>query len=636
MRKAINIANIIGILSYAITLCGVMPLFPWLNPVPQAAIAAGMLAGIWQDWKGAWPVKNRWLNAAIVPVFLFYALQFNRANAVQPVVSILAIMLAVRLGGEKSGRHYLQIHALSLFCLAASSLFDLSPMFLVYLALLLLLVAVSLVLLTFYDQDNNIELDGKNLRRVLAAGLIMPLASLPLLTLFFPILPRTQLPLWNLLPSPTASSTGFTDRVEPGRAETITDSRVPAFRAEMTRLPQAQIYWRSTVFNQLNGNRWQRDNAVPPERIVYNAPSISQTIFPEPGSSRFLTSLDAPASITLSRVKRSPDAVYEWQGNAAKRLGYHTESVATGILPVTKNIDRAFYLKLPPDIPPRIKLLADDIRKSGGSDSHRLELLEAYFRNNGYRYSMQGLPTGAQAIEQFLFDRKQGNCEFFASAFALVLRAAGIPARLIGGYLGGEYNQVGGYYLVSNDNAHVWVEAFVTGKGWQRFDPSAFALNAGEVLAKSRNKGLLSGFRSALDSLNHSWNRTVITYDFERQVEVAQNAGRQLQHFGNGKLSKKYLLLLIVLAAIPALFFLVNNWKRLLASREERILKAFYRRLERNSGIKVEPGRQGLFELAALGDNKKIREFVDIYADAVYRDRRVTREDYKRMKKLLQ
>ena len=129
----VAISSLTAVLSYAIALCGIVPLFPWLATAPRAALAAGMLAGIWQDRRGAWPVKNWQFNLAVVPVFLYYALQFSRANPVQPVVSALAIMLAVRLCGEKSGRHYLQIAALSLFCLASSSLFNLSPIFLFFL-----------------------------------------------------------------------------------------------------------------------------------------------------------------------------------------------------------------------------------------------------------------------------------------------------------------------------------------------------------------------------------------------------------------------------------------------------------------------------------------------------------------------
>src|SRR5664279_1967806 len=175
MAPLSSLISLIAVLSYGIVLCGIVPLFPWLDTAPRLILAAGMAAGIWQDLRGAWPLKNWQCNAAIVPVFLYYAVQFSHAHPVQPVVSVLAIMLAVRVAGPKNARHYLQISALSLFCLASSSLFDLSPMFLVYQVLMLLMVAVLLVLVTFYSQDNRMLLTRTDLRKVLLAGLAMPL-----------------------------------------------------------------------------------------------------------------------------------------------------------------------------------------------------------------------------------------------------------------------------------------------------------------------------------------------------------------------------------------------------------------------------------------------------------------------------
>lgn len=631
----VSISTLIAILSYAIALCGIVPLFPWLPLAPRLAIVAGMAAGIWQDRRGNWPIRNWLLNAAIIPVFLFYVAQYSRANPVEPVVSVLSIMLAVRLGGEKSGRYYLQIHALSLFCLAASSLFDLSPTFLIFLTLMLLMVAVALVLLTFYAHDKRLVLSRTDLRPVLAAGLLMPLASLPLLAFFFPILPRTQIPLWNFLAAPSAQSTGMADRVEPGRSAVVGESRVLAFRAEMPRQSQPQLYWRGTVFNRIEGRRWFRAPGIPSERINYSGPRIIQTIYPEPGQSQALLALDAPVAITLPRVNRQPDGVYELKRVGAKRVTYQAESVTSGLLPMDARPGRDFYLQIPDNLPLRIQRLADDIRRRGGSDTHRLELLELYFRNNGYRYSMKDLPVGDNALEQFLFEKKQGHCEFFASAFALVLRMAGVPARLAAGYLGGEYNELGGYYLITEDMAHVWVEAFIAGKGWVRIDPSGFAQNAGAIWGGGPKRDLLSRLRLALDSFNHSWNRTIIVYDFDRQVEVARTVGQKLHGLEPGKVLKASWSGLLLAGLCIAAVVLYKGRKRLWPSREERLLRKFYRAVERDCQVKVKHEAVGLFELASACGDRRVRDFVQIYAGAVYRDRRLTSEEYHRLKQMV-
>jgi len=630
----ISLNSLIALLSYGIALCGILPLFAWLGTAPRLILVAGVAAGVWQELRGAWSLKNWIFNAAIIPVFLFYALQFSHTNPLQPVVSVLTIMLAVRLAGPKNARHYLQIAALALFCLASSSLFDLSPVFLAYLLLMLLMVALLLVLVTFYSQDNRMLLPRDDLRKVVLAGVAMPLAALPLLLFFFPILPRTQLPLWNFMAAPAARPSGFSDQVEPGSSTTVAESRALAFRAEMPRQPQQQLYWRATVFNRIEGRRWLRVEP-PTEQIIYSGQRTLQVIYPEPGPFRALPALDAPAALMLHRSRRSSDGVYEFQGRLGRRFTYGAESVSGGILPVSGEIKRSFYLTAPDTLSPRIRQLAADIRRRGSSDTGRLEELENYYRRGAFRYSRSGLPTGEQALEQFLFEKKQGHCEFFAASFALILRAAGVPARLVGGYLGGEYNDVGGYYLVSEDMAHVWVEVFINGQGWLRVDPSGFAQNADAVWGAAAPKSLSRKIRLLIDSLDHTWNSAVITYDFERQVAVANSVGRRLQGIDVSAFFKGALRYLIVAVGVLAVCLPLFYRRRLFPSREERLLRAFYRRVRRDCSLTVERGRVGLFELADLTGSARVRLFADIYAGVVYRDRRLSDDEYRRLRELI-
>lgn len=631
----VTIRPLLAGLSSAIALCGIVPLFPWLTPVPRLLLVVAMAAGLWQDLRGAWPLKNWLLNAAIVPAFLFYASQLSRANPVQPIVSGLAVMLAVRLLGAKSGRHYQQIHALSLFCLAASSLFDLSPIFLVYLALLLFMVAVALVLLSFHDQEGPpMTLSRGDLRRVLAAGLLMPLASLPLLAFFFLLLPRTPVPLWNFQATQPSRLSGFTDKVEPGGSSMVAESRQLAFRAELPR-QEAQLYWRGTVFNRLAGRRWVRAAAVPAEHLEYGPSRLRQVIYPEPGLSGYLLALDAPAAIT-ARAKRSPDGVYEAPvARGRRQQHYGAESVTAGTLPVSGTIDRHFYLRLPENLPRRILDLAADIQRRADSDARRVELLADHFRQGDYRYVTQGLPTGDQALEQFLFETRQGNCEFFASAFAIVARAAGVPTRLVGGYLGGDYNDLGAYYLVSEQMAHVWIEAFVEDRGWLRIDPSSFAQNAAAVWSGNQRQSLLVRLRLAIDSFDHAWNRSVITYDFERQADTARTIGERFQSLNVERSLTAMIKPGLMLAGVLIMGSLLINRRRLWLSPEERLLRRFYRRLERDCGLRGTRGQQGLFELAAAAGTNNVWAFVEIYAAAIYHDRRLTGLEITQLRKIL-
>lgn len=630
----VAIRSITTICTYLIGLCGMIPLFPWLATFPRLILVAGLVAGLWQDRRGSWGLKSWMQNVAIVPVFLHYALQFSRSNPVDPVVSVLSIMLAVRLSGEKTVRHSQQIYALSMFCLASSSLFDLSPLFLVYLGLLLFMIALALVLLTFQNQDRDMTVTMPDLKRILFSGLLMPVLAVPLMLIFFPVMPRTQLPLWHSLNPPPARSTGYSDTVEPGSQSSIAVSRTLAFRAEMQRLAQNQLYWRGMVFNRTDGNRWTRIQQIPSELPDFTGQTTRQVIYPEPTDIRTLIALDRPTALSLQRVSRSPDGVLELSRFGGGRVSYTADSQSSGVTAQRNAVNRPFYLQLPERLPARVKALAAEIVRSGAGDRTKVEFLENYFRAGGYRYSTKDLATGDRALELFLFDKKQGHCEFFASSFALLLRAAGVPCRLVGGYLGGEYNELGGYYLVTDDKAHVWVEAFIEGSGWVRIDPSGFAANAGELWTAPRSRTLMQQLALLFDSFNYVWNRSVISYDFEQQMTIARSVGSRLQGTSPAKMIRSALPYVAAGLLVAGLLAAAGR-ASLFRSREQRILRRFLRTVGREFGIAPPEGEAGLFEIAAEAKNSHVSVFAEIYAGAVYHDRRLTDGEYVQLQKIL-
>src|SRR6185369_4393674 len=381
----VAIRSLATILTYVIGLCGMVPLFPWLAAFPLVILVVGLISGLMQDVRGSWHLKPWMQNSAIVPVFCYYALQFSRSNPVDPVVSVLAIMLAVRLSGEKTVRYSLQIYALSMFCLASSSLFDLSPIFLIFLGLLLFLVAIALVLLTFQNQDPAMTVSTADLKRILFSGLLMPVLAVPLMLVFFPIMPRTQMPLWNFLNPPSSRTTGYADTVEPGSQSSIADSRSLAFRAEMPRQPISNLYWRGTVFNRTDGNKWIRTSRIPTEQAEFSGHTVAQVIYPEPSVSRVLIALDRPIALARQRVTRAQDGVFELAGSAERRMIYTAESQPGGLIGQRKSINRQFYLQLPDRLPSRVMSLVSEIVRAGKDDQARVEFLESYFRNGGYR-----------------------------------------------------------------------------------------------------------------------------------------------------------------------------------------------------------------------------------------------------------
>ncbi|MDK9717475.1 MAG: DUF3488 and transglutaminase-like domain-containing protein [Trichlorobacter sp.] len=627
-------SRLVTILCFAIAIAGVIPIFAWLELSPRLVFAAGLLIGILQEFKGRWHLKNWQFNLILVPVFIWYTLQYSSSNPIHPVVSVLVIMLAARLAGEKSIRNLMQVNLLALFCLASRSLFDLSPSFLVWLALLLLLVPVSLVLLTFHAQDGALTFTRKEVRRVALSALLMTLLTLPAMAILFPILPRTAFPLWTFLNQPTSGSTGMSDKVEPGAVASMAESAALAFRAEMEQ-QTTPPYWRGTVFNTIQNSRWSRNPSVPSETSVPAGKQVSQIIYPEPSASKILIGLDAAAEVALPSVRVSPDAVFDYPRGLGKRVGYKVRSGTGGLLRTSKMINLNFYLRLPAELSPQIRQLAEQIKKTGKTDQERLELAEQHFLNGGYRYSREGLPTGKDAIHQFLFVSKQGHCEFFASSLALLLRTAGVPARLVGGYLGGEYNQIGGYYLVRQDAAHVWVEAYIAGKGWVRTDPSRFATNAGAVWNIKQKLSLAARLRLLADTLDYRWNRSVVSYDFERQVSQLRSAGSKLQTLEQAIKSRWRWALLVVSGLL--LLFLLRTLRlhRFCCNQEEQLLRRFRQVLKKRFGETLVTENKGLFEIAIATNDEQVQQFAVIYAAAVYQDRKLVRDEVRQLSKLL-
>lgn len=632
---AFTVQRLITALTCAITLCGIIPLFPYLQILPKTVFLATFCLGIWWDRTEYWPIRPWLLTTAATISLLWYAGQFSRANPAQPVVSGLVILLSVRLVTEKSPRHHLQIYAIALFCLASSSLFDLSPVFLAWLTAMLLMIALALMLVTFHSHDRRMTLSPSRLRTVVAFGLALPIASLPLLVAYFPILPRTQRPLWNFLNPQTAAGSALSERVAPGSAASVGEGTSLAFRAETAKLATPQPYWRAVVFNILDGSSWRRDPNPPAEERGELVADHPQTIFLEPGGSRFLIGLDLPVKFLPFRGKRAPDHAYELATPPSRRTSYEVRSALVDAIPVTRLSDRDYYLRLPPDIPPRTRELAASVRSTARSDSGRIVALSNWFRAGNFSYSRSNLPTGRDSLETFLFKQRKGHCEFFASSFATILRAAGVPARLVGGYLGGDYNELGGYYLVTGNMAHVWVEAFVEGTGWLRIDPSAMAVNADSFWGKNRPRSATLRLRLMMDYLDHYWNRSVINYDFESQVGIVREVNRRFRGIDAAGIWKKLQTAGIAVALVVVGCLIARNMRFGGKGREERLLRRFVTQYRRDLGETIDPSREGLTAIALRTGNRQVREFVEIYTGAVYRDRQLTTDEYKSLKELL-
>jgi len=265
------------------------------------------------------------------------------------------------------------------------------------------------------------------------------------------------------------------------------------------------------------------------------------------------------------------------------------------------------------------------------NDQKKLDSIENLFAGMNLSYAATGLPTGTDAVEKFLFDGRKGHCELFAISFASALRLAGLPARLVGGYYGGDYNEMAGYYVISEKRAHVWVEVWLKGKGWVSNDPSRFAVNFDESFS-GKHPGFNIRLKLLLDSLSYYWNRLVINYDFESQLTAVSRAGAELKGLKEVKISGRKIAETTAWLLLVAGGILLLRIKRI--SPEERLLKRFKRAVLVKYGIEISPA-SGLHEAVCSIDDKKVQEFVDLYSEVIYRDKMLSRREMDTLEKLL-
>jgi transglutaminase-like putative cysteine protease len=323
---------------------------------------------------------------------------------------------------------------------------------------------------------------------------------------------------------------------------------------------------------------------------------------------------------------------YVWEHFVDERVRYDATSVLAAFVP-DRQPDRERNLALPEDLPQRIRELAAHLGE-GKTREQALQSFMDHLKWGQFRYSMTSLPVSGTPLEDFLFEHKQGNCEYFASALAVLLRASGVPARLIGGYRGGTYNPTGGYYLVLQSHAHVWVEAYDEHRGWLRLDPTT-PLRAIPVPVGT-TRDVLMKLRLILDTFNYYWNKLVINYDFRKQVTLIRalrNALRKPRLEIDPRRFEWRRTLWIALALV--LLGLVTAWVVFFCKDPPaRMLARFLRVMSRHGYRKAD--HEGLEEFVARVEDTRLRQgasqFVEDFQSLYYRDRLFTRVDLRRIR----
>lgn len=580
----------------------------------------------------------RWLLTTLsLAIVVFTVYRFDMRELVMQMLETLLILLAIKLLEEKKIRDYMQIYAITLLLLSGSGLLSLNIAFFVFYLILILLLTVGAVLLTFYAQDQDLVLSGNTIVKIVIKSFLIPLFAIPLTFLMFLILPRTQYPLLNFLNRPDKARTGFTDQVRLGAVSDIQEDSTIVLRANMEKIDEKDLYWRGIVLEYFDGKGWtsiKKQSAPRAFQGRFGGKSVKQTIYLEPYGSTYLFSLDRPVFVAGQNVKRFHDLTYSSAGYIDSRLKYEAIAILGDSI-LEDTIDKARYLQIPRNLSPKITNLA----KGFATESHdkTMQAIVSYLRNDAFSYSLKNLPVSKNPLEEFLFETKSGNCEFFASALAVLLRVNGIPARLVGGYRGGYFNDVGQYYLVPQKYAHAWVEAYIKPKGWVRLDPTPAILNSSASLASGVS---FHKFSILMDTLNYYWYAIVINYNLEKQFSIALKLRSKLRRSHISLSFKrdivlKWLVILLIIAgtgvAVPVLI------KHRTKPPEQKVLTSFLKKMQKLGYQKK--ASQGLEEFAQTVRDEKIRHsalvFTRRFHEIYFRDKVFTKSDIRNLRKMI-
>jgi transglutaminase-like putative cysteine protease len=450
-------------------------------------------------------------------------------------VTLLILLAALKLLELRAVRDAVVLIYLACFIIITNFFYSQSIPTALYMLLTLLVIMSTWV---------QLHTGNLNLKPRLRIAATLLLQAIPLSLLIFVLFPRVQGPLWGL-PQDAYATSGLSDTMSPGSLSKLSLSDAVAFRVTyQDKIPlREQMYWRGPVLWDFDGRTWTRGhNATLQEpRLADTNTPISYAVTLEPHNKRWLFALDMPGKISIP-AELAPDFQLLNKEPVNARLRYS----ATSQLNYRANLDEPPQqiqraLALPKGYNPRAKQMAKEWRMQNKNDEAIVQTALGYFNRNGFEYTLEPLLLGINSVDDFLFETRKGFCEYYASSFVFLMRAAGIPARVVTGYQGGEFNDLGGYYILRQSDAHAWAEVWLAERGWVRFDPTAAIApsriqnrlsaslpdNAALPFFARTQSPLLLKLRFNLDAITNQWNQWVLGYNTERQFAFLTRLGME-------------------------------------------------------------------------------------------------------------
>lgn len=439
----------------------------------------------------------------------------------------LLAMLALKPFETFSTRDARSLLGFSLFAPFAAFLQDQGPLTLTLSIPAVLLTTMAMAMLLPAATPPSL------VRQLRQAG-FAALVALPMALAGFWLFPRLASPLWGL-PENSKAHLGLGDRMTPNEWLDVLVDDSPALRAHFLGKTPAreQMYWRGPTLIDFDGEAWIRNQELerrPPPALQALTPRVRYEVMLEPTERRDLVLLDLPLSAPenstldgdLSAIAFEPvNNLLRYVGTSSPQARYR--------LPLDSQT-RAAALRLPAGLNPRTRALARQWRSENTDPLALTQRFEQWIRRD-FSYSISAPPVGINATDDFLFETHVGFCQHFSSAFAVFMRAAGIPARVVTGYAGGHYNRLGDYWLVYRKDAHAWTEIWIDGRGWLRVDPTAAVApdkildTVDDLQAQQGLAGFAGGMFDTSDFLRQTWNELVLGFNAARQKSLLQPLG---------------------------------------------------------------------------------------------------------------
>ena len=526
-------------LIYGLIACILLVSAPHAEHLPLwvSAECAALLA--WRAYLSyrAAPLPPRWLLlgitlASVAAIALIFRSLFGREVG----VTLLILLSTLKLLELRALRDATVLIYLSCFIIITNFFYSQSiPTALFMLFTLLVIMATWVHLHTG---------DLKLKPRLRLAGVLL-LQAIPLSLILFVLFPRVQGPLWGM-PQDAYASSGLSDTMSPGSLSKLSLNDAVAFRVTFngTVPPRDQMYWRGPVLWDFDGSTWTRGHnatLLPPE-LDDAASVVDYTVTLEPHNKRWLFALDMPGKLSIT-ADLAPDFQWLSRNPVNARIRYQ----ASSFLSYRANLEEPppqmrRALALPRGFNPQARKLAADWRAQYPDDDAAIvRAVLGHFNRGGFEYTLEPPLLGANGVDEFLLQTKQGFCEHYAGSFVFLLRAAGVPARVVTGYQGSEYNALGHYYIVRQSDAHAWAEAWLPERGWVRYDPTAAIaparIQSGLSAAVSNTAVLpfmarnppqwLRELRFNWDALANQWNQWVLGYNPETQFAFLTRLGME-------------------------------------------------------------------------------------------------------------